>query len=85
MATEPTPSPESVAPSSAAETVPEELLRKLHDANQRFSIARRHREEAMDEPTPEDAGREQAAQQMREAERKVEEITDEIDRDLGHG
>jgi chromosome segregation ATPase len=64
------------------ETVPEELLEKLHEANQRFSSARHHREEAIDSASPETFERDKAAQEIRDAEANVEKVTDEIDRDL---
>jgi hypothetical protein len=62
--------------------VPDELLKKLHEANELFSAARHHREEAIDEPTPESTGREAAAAELRDAEKRVEDVTAEIDRDL---
>jgi len=85
MAAPDIPHPED-APSSIEPppTVPEELLNKLHEANQRFSQARHHREEAIDAPTPETTERDQAKQEMRDAETQVEEVTEEIERDL-HG
>jgi hypothetical protein len=85
----PTPIP-PIAPSSnnpsppapTLEKVPEELLIKLHDANQRFSEARHHREEAIDSSSPETTERDKAHQEMLDAERTVEEVTDEIDTSL---
>jgi hypothetical protein len=65
-----------------AHKVPEELLQKLHEANERFSAARERREKAMDEPTPEETNRERAQQEMLESEQAVEKVTDEIDRDF---
>jgi hypothetical protein len=62
--------------------VPGELLEKLHEANQRFSSARHHREEAVDAPTPETFERDKAVQEVRDAEANVEKVTEEIDRDL---
>jgi len=77
------PTPANAAPPPPApEKVPEELLSKLHEANQRFSEARHHREEAIDSASPETADRDKAMDGVREAEKTVEEVTDEIDRDL---
>jgi hypothetical protein len=70
------------SPPAPPEKVPEELLSKLHDANERFSEARHHREEAIDSASPETATRDKAMDEVREAEKTVEEVTDEIDRDL---
>jgi ribosome recycling factor len=62
--------------------VPEAHLKKLHEANERFSAARHHREEAIDSASPETTERDKAMDEVREAEKTVEEVTDEIDRDL---
>ena len=70
------------APEQSPEKVPDETLDKLHEANQRFSAARHHREEAIDAPSPEDVGRERAVQEFRDAEANLEQVTEEIDRDL---
>ena len=77
--------PENAAsPPPSPEKVPDELLGKLHEANQRFSAARHRREEAIDAPSPEETDRENAKREMREAEKAVEGVTEEIDRDLHH-
>ena len=64
------------------EKVPETHLNELHKANERFSAARHHREEAIDSSSPETTERDKAQQEMLDAEKTVEEVTQEIDRDL---
>ena len=68
--------------SERPQKLPDELLDKLHDANERFDSARRHREEAIDSSSPETTGREKAGQEFLEAEKGIEEVIREIDRDL---
>jgi hypothetical protein len=62
--------------------VPQELLNKLHDANQHFSEARHHREEAIDSASPESGFREKAVEEVNKAEKELEDITDQIEEDL---
>jgi hypothetical protein len=69
-------------PPQDPEKVPEEHLKELHQANERFSAARHHREEAIDSSSPETTERDKAQQEMRDAEEKVEAVSQEIERDL---
>ena len=69
-------------PPQDPEKVPEEHLKELHQANERFSAARHHREEAIDSSSPETTERDKALQEMLDAEKTVEDVTDEIERDL---
>jgi len=72
----------SETPTPQLEPVPGEMLDKLHEANERFSTARHHREDAIDDSSTEVGPRERAAQEFRDAEKAIEEVTEEIDRDL---
>ena len=69
-------------PPQDPEKVPEAHLKELHQANERFSAARQRREEAIDSSSPETTERDKAQQEMLDAEKTVEEVTQEIDRDL---
>ena len=64
------------------EKVPEEHLKALHEANERFSAARHQREEAIDSSSPETTQRDKAQKEMLDAEKTVEEVTEKIERDL---
>lgn len=62
--------------------VPKELIDELHEANDQFSGAREHREKAVDEPTYDHGSRDEAAQEVRDAEKNVEQVTSKIDKIL---
>jgi hypothetical protein len=78
----PTNSEDNSPPPTPPLKVSEDLLKKLHEADQQFSAARHRREEAIDEATPESTNRDAAAAELRDAEKRVEDVTEEIDRDL---
>jgi hypothetical protein len=73
---------DGATPIELPEQVPQELLNKLHDANQHFSEARHHREEAVDSASPETGPREKAIDAVNDAEKELEDVTDQIERDL---
>jgi hypothetical protein len=70
---------EAPSPNSTPHRIPEDLLAQLHAANERFSVARRHVEEAMDDSEYSHQKRvDEKELELRDAERELEEITRKI-------
>jgi predicted nucleic acid-binding Zn-ribbon protein len=71
-------------PNPEAKPVPEELLGQLHEANDRFHKGREQVEAAMDGTEYRHQERiNQAAEELRRAEREVEEVEQRIEEELG--
>jgi hypothetical protein len=66
-------------PKVESQQVPEDLLQRLHDANQHFHAAKENLTKEMDKPEYRHEERvDRAGNEIREAEREVEEITAKI-------
>ena len=74
----PTPDDKSLEPRE----VPEELMQRLHEATQKLSDARALLEQTLDSPEGDLEHRQIAAARLREAERDVEQATEEVNRFL---
>ncbi len=62
--------------------VPEDLMRRLHDATQGLADARVFLDEVLDSPMGTLEMREKAAERLREAEGQIEAATEEVNRFL---
>ena len=63
--------------------VPDDLVRKLHDANEEFASARRHLEQAMQSDLPQHQDRlNEAGDHLRRAEQQLEETSEKITQKL---
>ena len=65
--------------SDAIPPVPRELLDELHDATKHFGDAKEKRERAVDAATYETGSRDEAVEEVREAEKHVEHVTEKSD------
>ena len=77
-------SPKPTGPDVERLKVPEELIKQVHEARERFRLAKENLESATKE-TEYDHGRhvEERMEDMRKAEREMEELTDKVQEILG--
>ena len=69
-------------PAAPKDGVPPELIQELHEANEQLGRARQHLDQAIDAEVNSLDQRDQAAHEVRDAAKKLEEIDEKIGKEL---